>query len=482
MSVLLFDMKIIEGALYHANIFKDMALTSDSVRWKGDAFHTVGRIHHANKDYEKALEEYMKALDYYPAGTEYVSKGYTYHDIGEIHLDQDRPKEALNYYLRAKDFWEGMGHKRGEAQINQLLSGFYDSQGDFETSNSYIDKSIEICRDIGYKGLLAATLFQKSTYWQRLGTTEIKALVEEAASLADEEGITWIQKETSLWKSNYYSTTGEHKKALENYKDYYEYSSLMSTEHEKENLRWLEKAYYSEKQKEYAEKQQEYAELKMSKLEQDKTINYQKKLIVFAGLFLFGVSLFSFFYYRMFRKGRKLNIELKRLNSTNEKNVNLLKAKQDQLNEANKEIVEKNQLLNVELSEKALALSHKYELVEEINKILSNKDLEEAQRSKKIGSLLLAENNDSFWDEFEHHFTNANASFYESLSQKHKGLTPSELKLSGLLKMNLSTKEIASITFRSPDSVKVSRSRLRKKLQLNTETPLPAYLNSFPNK
>ena len=46
--------------------------------------------------------------------------------------------------------------------------------------------------------------------------------------------------------------------------------------------------------------------------------------------------------------------------------------------------------------------------------------------------------------------------------------------------MNLSTKEIAIITFKNPESIKVARSRLRKKLGLtHSKTILSSFLNQI---
>lgn len=69
--------------------------------------------------------------------------------------------------------------------------------------------------------------------------------------------------------------------------------------------------------------------------------------------------------------------------------------------------------------------------------------------------------------------------FLQSYLQEHPKLTPGELQLSFMLRQGLSTKEIASLTFKEESSVKVSRSRLRKKLKLTESTNLVAYLDQF---
>jgi DNA-binding response OmpR family regulator len=69
--------------------------------------------------------------------------------------------------------------------------------------------------------------------------------------------------------------------------------------------------------------------------------------------------------------------------------------------------------------------------------------------------------------------------FIKALLKTHKNLTPQEIQLSFMVKNNMPSKEIANLTFREITSVKVARSRLRKKLDLNETDNLTAYLNNF---
>ena len=55
-------------------------------------------------------------------------------------------------------------------------------------------------------------------------------------------------------------------------------------------------------------------------------------------------------------------------------------------------------------------------------------------------------------------------------------ISPSETKLAALLKLNFSSKEISNILGISTESVKTSRSRLRKKLGLTREDNLVDFL------
>jgi len=77
---------------------------------------------------------------------------------------------------------------------------------------------------------------------------------------------------------------------------------------------------------------------------------------------------------------------------------------------------------------------------------------------------------------FEINFDKSHQLFYERLTKKYESLTAKDLRLCAYLKMNLSSKEIAPLLGISPQSVDVSRHRLRKKMQLSSKDNLISIL------
>ncbi len=85
--------------------------------------------------------------------------------------------------------------------------------------------------------------------------------------------------------------------------------------------------------------------------------------------------------------------------------------------------------------------------------------------------------NDNAWQEFELRFKEVHQQFYENLEERYPDLTPKERRLCALLKLNMTTKEIAAITNQSTRSLEVARTRLRKKFNLtNSEIGLVDFL------
>lgn len=82
-----------------------------------------------------------------------------------------------------------------------------------------------------------------------------------------------------------------------------------------------------------------------------------------------------------------------------------------------------------------------------------------------------------FWEEFDRYFVAVHETFYKALSSRYPTLTTGEIRLCALLKLNLATKEIASITKRSEHSIRIARYRLRLKLKLARGENLNTFLN-----
>lgn len=126
-----------------------------------------------------------------------------------------------------------------------------------------------------------------------------------------------------------------------------------------------------------------------------------------------------------------------------------------------------------QLSALTLQMLQKNELLQELLEKAQTKDPDLTRIVNK------GFNQDKEWDDFNLHFESINKNFYTRLRESFPGISPNDLKICALIKLNLSTKEMASILNISPDSVKTARYRLRKKLNLNTEDNLTGFIQSL---
>ncbi|MGE5458576.1 MAG: PAS domain S-box protein [Methanococcaceae archaeon] len=105
------------------------------------------------------------------------------------------------------------------------------------------------------------------------------------------------------------------------------------------------------------------------------------------------------------------------------------------------------------------------------------------QEGKQKISILISDlkrlSYNSNWDEFEILFEKVHSSFYENLNSQFPTLTANDRKICAFLKLNMSNKDIAQITFQSDDALKKARMRLRQKLNIDRETNLVAFLQNI---
>lgn len=85
--------------------------------------------------------------------------------------------------------------------------------------------------------------------------------------------------------------------------------------------------------------------------------------------------------------------------------------------------------------------------------------------------------NNNVWEEFELRFNQVHNKYYERLLSRFPDLSPGDLKLSALLKLNLSTKEICELSGQRPSTLDMARYRLRKKLGLTPQDNLVTFLS-----
>ena len=115
--------------------------------------------------------------------------------------------------------------------------------------------------------------------------------------------------------------------------------------------------------------------------------------------------------------------------------------------------------------------------VDEIRRISSDEIRNRINRM--ITSINLSQNSDKNWESFKLYFDQANRGFFDHLTASYPHLNGKDLKLCALLRLNLDTKQIATILDISPDSAKVARHRVRKKIGLPGDNSLYQFLNTF---
>ena len=129
---------------------------------------------------------------------------------------------------------------------------------------------------------------------------------------------------------------------------------------------------------------------------------------------------------------------------------------------------------NRELASTAVLMMKKNEAYSEV--IASLQDIREHSEDKntkkalaKVSRKIEQTMEEGYYDEFDVRFKRVHPDFIAKLTKKHPNLTPNEIKICSFLKLNMSTKEIASLTGQSVTAIEMARYRIRRKLGISID-------------
>ncbi|WP_157977271.1 hypothetical protein [Taibaiella helva] len=128
-----------------------------------------------------------------------------------------------------------------------------------------------------------------------------------------------------------------------------------------------------------------------------------------------------------------------------------------------------------QIREFAERLSEKNQLIEKLEEEDTRKQHTDILSRLRESAILTDED----WTRFRQSFDIVYGDYINNVKQKFPHITPAELRLLVLGRLNFSTKEMATALGISPNSVRVTWHRLRRKLELGEETSLEALSHSL---
>ena len=161
----------------------------------------------------------------------------------------------------------------------------------------------------------------------------------------------------------------------------------------------------------------------------------------------------------------------------------LIQLEQEKLMALNDEL--KNQLKEktIELATKAKSNEDKSKMIQSLKEVLDSVEKEPSKLKMKWKEIQLLLDNFQGDDDrvFEMQMNELHQEFFQMIKKDFPNLSPSDLRMCAYIKIGLSTKEIADLFQVQPSSAYISRSRLRKKLNLDAEEDLYTFLNRYQN-
>ncbi|MBZ4034080.1 ABC transporter substrate-binding protein [Flavobacterium sp. 17A] len=207
-------------------------------------------------------------------------------------------------------------------------------------------------------------------------------------------------------------------------------------------------------------------------------------------LVLFGVLIYIIIKYqkRVAERDREqliLNQEKELLRNQAELNEQKLALEQENMAIVRENLQTTINLKNAKVASNTVNLIHLNEILLSIKELISQIDKKNDPNVNfslltKINKLIDHElQGDKHWNEFEEIFNQLHDNFMQRLKSTYPELTPRDMRLCAYLRMNFNTKEIAPLLGISVRGVEDTRYRIRKKLQLPSDTNITEFILNF---
>jgi tetratricopeptide (TPR) repeat protein/DNA-binding CsgD family transcriptional regulator len=439
---------------YHQQAEKIFRTLNDKKLLAGN-FNDMGIVYYQNIDKNSSRREYSQALHLYRELNNRVGLAETYGNIGHLYEKQQRYDSAFFYQRLALVQYRKANHKQGVAKIYENLGSIYEDLVRYDSARYYFDQSlalyklsgnevssIEVVNNLG--DILRKTgSFREGLAYSRKALVMSKATkneYQEASAYRD------IAKSFNLLNENdsaYYYMELTRKHLLEIY----------SNQNNKQ-MSFLQVLYNVSRKND-----------EIARLENSRRINVIVTIaviIVIVLLVILGLLTIS-----------RQRLKLREGNAIAEKNA--------QLNDAQREQLE---LKSRELTSHTLQVIQHNQFLDVMRSRLADMIKEEKRDHKKQLQQIIQQinqniNHDQQWKEFTSVFEQLHQSFFDNLKAHSDDLTVNDIRLIALLKMNMSSRDMAAIFGISQDSLRVSRYRLRKKLKIDKNDNLSSFIQTI---
>lgn len=484
-----------EEAIYSYDQCINLSLPrNDSVTIR-ECYLNKGVIYFTQGLNSKALDYFLVALTY----SKNLDKEKEYNNIGTVFFAEREYEEAYNYYNKALDILKGKGDQYGISVANNNIGDVFKMMGKYDVALIYYNKVLSISDSVNNPELEIICLNNIGVVKEMMNDSDSAIFyysngLKKAELLNDQVLIT---RSLNLIGSAYF-TNGLYEKAkkyLERafnlaarliiYEDMSNTSKLLQLIYEK-NGNFKEAYHYAnmhilasdslhsnEANKQVLKLMFDH-KINVQELERKRLLDFEqherkKSSFKFYLIILTLIIIVLLVILFLFRTNQQRKME------------RIKKEKSDlQVMTMEKDI----ELRNREIVEKVLKISEKNELIDTTVKLLDAFSANLSQKQKAeleiITRDLRMKGTKNQWEEFLWYFNQVYSQFYEKLENEFSGLTLNEKRLCALLKMNMTTKDMAAITNLNFKSIEVARTRLRKKLNLtNSNLTLQEFFSQF---
>lgn len=439
----------------------------------GQTLNELGRAYVKLEEYDKGLEFYDRSLKIKEALGDKQGMAVTLQNIGIVHSRQKNYGLALENYDKSREIKQSLGIERGMAALSINIGLIHKRLGEYSKAEEYYLDGVRRAEQTGsttYRGIALSNLSSLYLSWAKFDLARAYGLRAVEAAKA---------RKSKSALSNAYYNLHEAYVGLDDYKKAYEFFAL-AVQYNDSLVEERNASAIARIEQEYAKESQERAlELKNKDLElvaaQERLSNNSKLIIILTSLGILSIAAYIIRLLivkskrqRKEAESEKSLLEIRAKLTTKELEIERLSREKDQrqLEKLSGEITRKNSELG--------------RMEKDLDRL--TQDLVSQQVKEKNGlaeTVFTHSTNGEQWSRFMDYFHDVYHDYLERLKIKFPGITPNELRLCALIKINLSTKEIASALHITPESLRTAKYRLRKKMELDSDNKLDDFLLQF---
>jgi tetratricopeptide (TPR) repeat protein len=438
-----------------------------------DNLDDMGILYYYNRQLPMARKQYDEALFIYRELKDDKGLANTYGKIGHLYEKQAKYDSAFYFERLALYEYSKISEKTGMGKIYENMGSIYEDLEQFDSASYYFQHSYNLYKEANEEVAITEVLNNLGDIYRKTGHYK-EALAETRKALYQAEKMNNLHDKGAAWHD-----LGKAFSLLNQNDSAYHYMEL--------SRRAAIDIYSADNNRQTAFLSVLFdinkKNVEIMNLEHERDINIIIGIataIVIALLLVLGWVIFS---------RQRLNI----------RNASQLARQQQEMHETqqelmqtalqNKQLKEDKLVQELELKGKALT-SHtlhviqKNQLLEDLRKRLEAMARDEKRDQKKqiqqlIQQINLDFNHDQYWNEFREIFEQVHGDFFVKLKNRREDLTSNDFRLAAFIKLNLTSQDMATLLAISLDSLRVSRYRLKKKLNLDEGESLTAFIHAL---
>lgn len=467
---LLFQFALYQEALEPLFEAEELFLRINCERCLAETHNLVGEIFYKIKSSQSALERHMEAFDLYENNGDSEGMAETKGFMGTMYEKMEEYPKALKLQREALQLVKTTNNLSAFALVLENIGSIKEDLEEFDSATYFFQKSYELHLIAGDSSNMIGNLNNLGDAYRKAGEfSQGLAYSLKALEMSERLGNSYQQKSAAVDVAKSLNLLGRNSEA-------YEFLDLAR------NL--SDDIFSAETAKQLAIREVQYElDKKITQLA-DFEQRHQLEILL-RWLLSFSVLILIILAWTMINRQKnkiksskdllerqKELLEVKeKLIATEKENINLLEARMaaeveshsQSLSAQTLHVIEKNQMLG--------------EIQQKLKRILEEDAKEQKKRIRNlIKQIDYNFSQDTDWEDYKNSFEKVHQDFFKNLHKSSKDLTPGELKLASLMRMNLSSKEIASTLGISQESLRISRYRLRKKLNLEKGENLQQFL------